>query len=289
VSGTAAGADPHRRPAAGERRHFAPPWPEDTRRSLSPLASAAGDLRALGRLLAAALWVCVLLLRYLPAASCLPAGARARARAALRRTGCRELLLLAGVRVRVAGPLPRGGCLVVLNHLSWLDPLIVSCLLGPVFVALDRPVVGPIMAAAGAVLIGRGRAADLPAAIRRVAATLQDGGIAGFYPEGTTSFGNGLLPLRAPLFEAAVRARAPVACGVHLYATPLPWPGPERSVAWVDWTPLPVHVFRVLRLPSVTAVVRFAPQLPPPRDRKSAARDARAVLLGLLSRPPAPR
>ncbi|MDQ0285683.1 1-acyl-sn-glycerol-3-phosphate acyltransferase [Desulfofundulus luciae] len=111
--------------------------------------------------------------------------------------------------------LPRsGGVLVVSNHVSYWDPVVVGC-------ALDRqvhfiakaelfriPLLGPVIRALGAFPVRRG-GGDRQA-IRRALELLKQGRVVGIFPEGTRSKSGELLEPHLGAAMLALRAKVPV-------------------------------------------------------------------------------
>lgn len=125
------------------------------------------------------------------------------------------LLWVCGIRVRTQGQRPvREPQLIVSNHVSWLDIVVINSVLPSSFVAKSEvrrwPVVGWLVAGAGTVFIERSRRH----AVRDVVVALQSrfaqGEPVGLFPEGTTSDGAGLLPFYASLLEPALVTGVPV-------------------------------------------------------------------------------
>ncbi|MEV1330774.1 lysophospholipid acyltransferase family protein [Micromonospora costi] len=126
-----------------------------------------------------------------------------------------------GVRLVVRGRLPRRRALLVANHVSWLDILVVLAVSPSRMVAKREvrswPLVGLLATAAGTVFVDRTRPRDLPATVGRVADALRGGQAVAVFPEGTTwCAGDGAVDcrpgggFRPAMFQAAVDAGAPV-------------------------------------------------------------------------------
>lgn len=283
--------DPHRIPAPKERRRLGPPWPEEAGRRPRRAFEAAADLRALGRLLPLATWFALSYAAYLARLTIAPTRSRARLARAYRYKAARDVLRLMGIRLVVEGPARSGRALVVANHLSWLDAIVLLAVSAPAPVALERsmPGFGAFVRSIGGMNIARSSIACLPEVVAGVERTLRSGEDALFFPEGTTGFGGALKPFHPALFESAARARAPLACCLLAYRLPPPQPSPERSVHWVDWTPLLVHFWRILGLRGLEAHVRLAAPLPAPESRRGGCAAARSAVEALARRfPPAP-
>jgi len=107
------------------------------------------------------------------------------------------ITLLARLRVEGLENLPRQGPLIlVTNHLHWLDPPVIFCVL-PVRTTVlaaekweSHPFVGRLFKSINAVFIRRGEA-DI-GALRKVQRLLEQGAIVGIAPEGTRSKTGGL-------------------------------------------------------------------------------------------------
>jgi 1-acyl-sn-glycerol-3-phosphate acyltransferase len=120
-----------------------------------------------------------------------------------------------GVRHASRGRLPRRGALIVANHVSWLDVLVLLAY-APARLLAKReveswPVIGSIAAAAGTVFLDRDRPRALPTTVSDVAAVLRAGHVVAVFPEGTTWCGRSGGRFRPALFQAAIDAGVPVA------------------------------------------------------------------------------
>ncbi|MGP4100602.1 lysophospholipid acyltransferase family protein [Nonomuraea sp. KM90] len=134
----------------------------------------------------------------------------------------RLLLRALGIRLEVvveaaggaAGDDPSGGTLVVANHVSWLDPLVIAATLPSRPLAKREiagwPVIRTLVAGAGGLFIDRERLSALPSAVAAVADALRAGDTVVAFPEGTTWCGRGMGSFRPAVFQAAVDAGAAV-------------------------------------------------------------------------------
>jgi 1-acyl-sn-glycerol-3-phosphate acyltransferase len=280
--------DPHRLPGRGERRHFGPSWPEAADRKSRNLFAFAADGRALLRLFACGSWFLALYLPYLALlALTRNPGRPALARLSRKRLS-RDLLRLAGIRLTIFGSPPEAPALIVANHLSWLDALLILAAAAPAPVTLERKLPGYALLAAsvGALEIRRSRLSGLPALVAGLGELLAAGECVLFFPEGSTSFGDGLKPFHPALFQAAVDRQAPIACASVSYRLPPPQASPERCVHWVDWTPFIVHLWRLLGLRRLEARLAWGAILPPPADRRAACAAAAAEVQRLCAKFP---
>jgi lyso-ornithine lipid O-acyltransferase len=153
----------------------------------------------------------------------------ARERALVLRDVARRALELHGIELDATGPLPLGPAVLVANHVSWLDPLVVASLLPCVPISkLDLakwPVVGGLARELGVVFVARGDATSGLRVLRSAEAALADGLPVLNFPEGTTTTGETVLPFRKGLFGMAR------ALGIPIVPVAIAYDPPE--LAWV--------------------------------------------------------
>ena len=130
------------------------------------------------------------------------------------RLATRTFLGLCGIRLTVRGleHLPRAPCVLVANHASYLDT-VVLCAAIPIhfaFVAkrelLDHPISRIYLRRLGTQFVERFDARQSVADARRLGATVKAGVSSGFFPEGTFTRAAGLGPFRLGAFMAAAAA-----------------------------------------------------------------------------------
>ncbi|MEU7741020.1 lysophospholipid acyltransferase family protein [Nonomuraea sp. NPDC049158] len=189
---------------------------------VEPPAALAGLLHRVARLLAAVL----VLLAGLSIALATRQVGTAR-RAEITKTWARLLLRALGIRVRttvgvafftetqptltVPGEV---GALLVANHVSWLDPLVMAATVPSRPLAKreigEWPFIRTLAAGSGALFIDRERLSALPSAVATVANALRAGDTVIAFPEGTTWCGRGMGEFRTAVFQAAIDAGAAV-------------------------------------------------------------------------------
>jgi 1-acyl-sn-glycerol-3-phosphate acyltransferase len=211
------------------------------------------------------------------------------ARAAVVRTLARAALTVLGVRLLVRGRPARPGSLLVANHVSWLDVLVVLAAVPAQVVAKrevrDWPGIGALGSAAGAIFMDRSRPRALPATVAEVTAVLRAGTSVAAFPEGTTycgierrsDCGAGRGAFRPALFQAAVDAGAPVVPLAVAYRAR----GREtRAAAFVGDDTLWASVRRVAAVRGLTVSLVGHPALHPAdgADRRVLARAAQATV-----------
>jgi 1-acyl-sn-glycerol-3-phosphate acyltransferase len=157
-------------------------------------------------LVALAAWTVVLLLR--------TPHARRRALRVLARRG----FALAGVGITALGAeeLPDRPCIVVANHSSYADALVLAAVLPPhfAFAAKDdlasAPLLGGPLRRIGTAFVARSEDERGALGARALQARVVAGESLVFFPEGTFQRAAGLLPFKLGAFAVAATARAPV-------------------------------------------------------------------------------
>jgi len=178
---------------------------------------------------------------------------------------------LLGMRIRVEGTPPDGPALLVSNHLSYLDILLWSAVLGPVFVSkhdvVELPLVGPLAEALETVFVDRGRRTEVARVSDAMEHALGQGERVLLFPEGTTGSGATVRRFHAPLFKPSLRLSMPVHCAAIRYEARPGQPAASDSLAWHGGMSLGAHARRMMRLPGFDAVVSFVPE-PVAADRR---------------------
>ena len=133
----------------------------------------------------------------------------------------RTILLILGISV-VAPERTRetGACLLVSNHLSYLDVLVIGSVYsteqsGSIgFVAKSEvaswPLIGWLARLGGALFLERGQVRSSVQTVFRVSRSLRSGRQMHVFPEGTTTDGRGLTTFHPLFFTAAIRSGRPV-------------------------------------------------------------------------------
>lgn len=205
-------------------------------------------------------------------------GAHERAR--VLREASRRVLALHGVELDLFGPVPLGPAIVVANHVSWLDPLVVASVVPCVPISKADvsgwPVIGSVARGLGAVFFTRGDTSSGARVLRAAATALSHGLAVLNFPEGTTTPGSAVLPFRKGLFGLARSANVPVLPAAIAYDPP--------DLAWVGDAPFLPHYLKLAGRRRARAVLHvgrpIAPdEHPTPAALASAAREDVLALL----------
>jgi 1-acyl-sn-glycerol-3-phosphate acyltransferase len=188
----------------------------------------------------------------------------------LHRAACRVLGAL-DIRPTVHGQPPVQG-LVVANHLSYLDIVIVSSVMPCFFVSKAEigrwPYFGRAARTGGTLFLDRRSRASTAEVARQISERLQLPVPVLLFPEGTSSDGAQVLRFHSSLYQPAIAAAAPVTAAAVRYV--LGCGAQERDLCWFDDTLFLPHLWKALGASAFSAEVRFGePRVFP--DRRAAA------------------
>ncbi len=200
-----------------------------------------------------------------------------------------QLLALWGIHLKVLGqPVRSGPALMVSNHISWLDILVIHAARYCRFVSKSDirgwPLVGALATGAGTLYIERTSRKDALRMVRDMADAMKAGDVVAVFPEGTTSDGRELLPFHANLIQSAITADVPVQPMSLKFVDAR---SGELTLApcYIGEDTLLGSIWRTLTAQPIHAVVHFGePQRAEGRDRRQWAVDLRQSVQGLRHR-----
>jgi 1-acyl-sn-glycerol-3-phosphate acyltransferase len=199
---------------------------------------------------------------------------------------------LFGIRIRVVGrPVTGEGVLLLANHTSWLDIVLLSAVTPLSFVAKAEiaawPFFGTLARLQRTVFVARERRTQTGAVAEEIGARLVAGDCLVLFPEGTSHDGNQVLPFKSALLGAAEATRAD---GRHVTVQPV-------SVAYVGCQGMPMgretrpffawfgdmemvpHLWEALKAGPLDVTVEFhAPTTLDRMNRKELAAQARDLV-----------
>lgn len=194
----------------------------------------------------------------------------------------RALCAILGVRVASRGPVPRPPFILVSNHLSYLDIILLGTRLPCVFVAKSEidgwPIFGALCRSVGTIFIERQAKRRLPQTLDQVEQALAAGQGVVIFPEGTSGAGDVVLPFRSSLLDLPARLDRPVHHATLGYRSPDPGAPTHLAVTWWGDMPLGPHLRALLELPWIEASLDFGRDAIRNTDRKRLAESLHAAV-----------
>ena len=177
----------------------------------------------------------------------------------------RYILSIIGVRVRKIGGLsPDRPLLILANHLSWLDILVISSVFPASFIAKSEvglwPGFGTLARLQRSIFVVRADRQKTGTVTDNISARMAAGDVMVLFAEGTTSDGARILPFRSALVGAAMKGEAivqtlcisyPRRHGLPVMRADLP------SIAWYGDMELTPHLPDLIAEGGLEALVNF--------------------------------
>jgi len=189
---------------------------------------------------------------------------------------------IVGARPQVTGEPLGPHTLLISNHVTWLDILVLGGATGCAFVskdALGHPLVHWLADQNQTLYIRRSRRSATADQASAIAAALARPQPLALFPEGTTGPGDHLLPFRSALLAAV----APPPPGVEVRPVAIDYGQAASEIGWHGESGKE-NVLRILaRKGALPVTVRLLPAMPPNADRKLLAHQARERIAAALA------
>ena len=201
----------------------------------------------------------------------------------------RKLLGIFNIGLQIEGPQPgrgEGGCLIVANHISWLDIFVLNAIHPMRFIAKSEvrtwPFIGWLCQRSGTIFIDR---AVRPKSIHQnssmvnqhLSRLLKQGACIGLFPEGTTTDGKQVGHFHSALIQPAIETETrlcPIALRYQDQDGEM-----EIAAAFVGDMTLAQSIWKILRCPHLNVLVVFTPALLTANaNRRVLARTAQAAI-----------
>ena len=205
-----------------------------------------------------------------------------------------RILTLLAVRIEAPAIDAPPGCLIVANHISWLDIYALNAARPVAFVSKSEvrswPLIGRLAAHTDTLFIRRSSRQDAIEACGILARRLGESRDVAIFPEGTTTDGSAVLEFKGALFQSAIDAGRPVQpVSIAYYDRD----GHRTDIpAYAGETTMLESLAAVLACRSLTVCLRPTPALAASgmsrRELATAARGAIAFSLGVPAREAVP-
>lgn len=198
---------------------------------------------------------------------------------------CVDFLRIARLQVEPHGAAPAPGpVMLVANHVSWLDMIVLQSLRPTRFVAKSEvrhwPLIGTIATRCGTIYVQRALVRGTAVVAGRIGDVLVAGGVVTLFPEGTTTDGTHVKRFQPSLLQAAVDAAASVQpIGISYFEAASGAACPR--VAYVGDDTLAASIWRTLRQ-QTRVQVRFGEAISADcRHRRELASELQSVVESL--------
>jgi 1-acyl-sn-glycerol-3-phosphate acyltransferase len=176
----------------------------------------------------------------------------------------RASALILGLSVQVRNSPPVSPFLLISNHLSYVDIVVLASQLNCAFIAKSEvarwPILGFLAARMNTIFIDRKRKRDLLSVMGAAEATLDRGLGLVLFAEGTSTGGGEPRPFKSSMLDFAARRRMPVHYASIDYVVPPNEQPAQQSVCWWGSMTFPGHFFRLLQLSAFEARLTFGAQ-----------------------------
>lgn len=172
-----------------------------------------------------------------------------------------RILRIFHVDIAVTGSPPQEPFLLVSNHLGYLDIVLLESLCPGNFISKSEvrnwPFIGWVVRSTNTLFVNRTNHRDLVRVNELITRALAAGESVVFFPEGTSSAGAQILPLKPSLLESAATHRIPVSHVTLKYETGAGDPPASEAVCWWGDMEFFPHMFLLAGCGKIQATVHF--------------------------------
>ncbi len=201
----------------------------------------------------------------------------------IQRTWTRGLLRALGFAVEVRGVAPAKPFFMVANHLSYVDVLVFGSQLGATFISKAElgswPVLGHLARITGTLFINRDSKRDAIRVLEEIDRAITRGAGVVLFPEGTSSRGDRVHPLRPALLHWAATRSFPVHTATVSYLSGDPRRPADLAICWWGDMEFAPHLTQLLAARRPRAVLSFHPTPVTGNDRRPLALALREQLM----------
>ena len=191
-----------------------------------------------------------------------------------------------GLRIYTYGDPIKESALLVSNHISFLDIVVISSVLPARFLSKASvrswPVVGYLTAVSGSLFIQRGRRAVISQVLAEITEALKQDRPVLIFPEGTTTLGDAVKKFHSGLLQSAIDAKVPIQPIAISY---LLNGEIDRDAAYIDKDNFVINLLRLLSRPDSDVHVHFTdPISTSDKTRNELANKAQLTVSKIISR-----
>ena len=197
----------------------------------------------------------------------------------------KKILDIIEVKTIIRGDVKQGNFLIISNHSSWLDIIILGSTFKTTFLSKIEvskwPVIGKITTAVDMLFINRGKKDAASQAMSGISKFLSHNRNVAIFPEGTSSGGKKLLNFKPRLFASCIDTGCPVQCVIIKY--PYKNKNIHPSVPFVRGNSLFLNILRVLFQRDLVAEITITELIETKgKDRKSISNECYQTIKNIL-------
>jgi len=199
----------------------------------------------------------------------------------------KKILDIIEIKTIIKGEIKAGNYLIISNHSSWLDIIILGSTFKTTFLSkieVSRwPIIGKITTAVDIMFINRGEKNAATLAVDGISEFIENNRSVTIFPEGTSSGGKGLLKFKPRLFASCINTNCPVQCVIIKY--PYKNKNIHPSVPFVRGNSLFLNILKVLFQNDIVAEITIS-ELVSTKDknRKSVANECYEIVKSNLEK-----
>ena len=162
----------------------------------------------------------------------------------------RGLAFILGLKAEASGNFVTNPSLIVSNHISWLDIVVISAHGSCTFVSKSDvknwPVIGWLANLSGTLFVQRDAKWAINETKQKIQTSLKNGRSVVVFPEGTTTNGNSVKPFKSALYQSISEFGGTIQAIALHYST---ISGDYSHAAYIDDDDFVTHLLRVMQMP----------------------------------------
>ena len=199
----------------------------------------------------------------------------------------KKILIIVGIKTKIIGTIKKGNYLIISNHSSWLDIIILGSTFKTTFLSKIEvskwPIIGRITTAVDMLFIDRGAKNAASLAVNGISKFILHDRNVTIFPEGTSSGGKKLLKFKPRLFASIIDTNSPVQCVIIKY--PYKNKKIHPSVPFTRKDSLFFNILKVLFQNNITAEVTICDLIDVDgKDRRSIANECYDIVKNNLEK-----
>ncbi|MDX1812789.1 MAG: lysophospholipid acyltransferase family protein [Gammaproteobacteria bacterium] len=164
-----------------------------------------------------------------------------------------------GLKISTSGKCIKQPALLVANHISWLDIVVIGSQCPTAFLSKSEvgnwPLIGYLAKTSGTLFVKRDSKKNVRETREKIESTISDGRSVVVFPEGTTTNGQSIKPFKSSFYQSAIES------GVAVQAIALNYPttddGSLSHAPFIDDDAFFTHLIKVLKEPKTEVKAIF--------------------------------